>query len=106
MFKKLLKNNNGNVAIEYALIAALIAVVAIPAIDYVGQEIKCSLEHTAATLSVGNGGPSVPGRCGVTAGNNGGGHGNDDNQGSHGNGQGNGNGNGSGEQGNNGHGHN
>lgn len=90
MFKKFLKDNSGTTAIEYALIIALIAIVTIPAIQYVGQEVKCTFEKTAATLQVANGGGSTAGRCGANAGtnnNSGGGHGEheDDHDNGHGN---------------------
>lgn len=47
MFRKLLKNKKGATAIEYGLIAALIAVAAIGAMGAVGDE----LENTFGTVS-------------------------------------------------------
>ena len=48
MFKNLLKNESGATAIEYGLIAALIAVAAIAAFQLVGTNLS-SIFNTVAT---------------------------------------------------------
>ncbi len=50
MIRKFLTDTNGATAIEYALIAGLIAVVVIPAITTVGNTLKASYVNVASTL--------------------------------------------------------
>ncbi len=50
MFKKLFNNNKGATAIEYGLIAALIAVAGITAFEAVGTGITGTFDDAAAKL--------------------------------------------------------
>jgi pilus assembly protein Flp/PilA len=50
MFRKLLKNKKGATAIEYGLIAALIAVAAITAMSAVGGELNETFTHVSSEL--------------------------------------------------------
>ncbi len=50
MFKKLFKNNKGATAIEYGLIAALIAVAGITAFEAVGTGIQGTFNDAAGKL--------------------------------------------------------
>ncbi len=50
-FMKLLKNNKGATAIEYALIASLIAVVAISGMKLIGNKISMQLSNIANAIS-------------------------------------------------------
>jgi pilus assembly protein Flp/PilA len=50
MFKKLFRNNKGATAIEYGLIAALIAVAGITAFEAVGGGITGTFEEAANKL--------------------------------------------------------
>lgn len=50
MLKNLLKNNSGATAIEYALIAALVAVVIITALTFVGGETTDMYSNISSTL--------------------------------------------------------
>ena len=59
-FRAFLKNNKGATAIEYGLIAALIAVASIAAMQNLGSELRNTFATTAAklqtsTTSAGNG---------------------------------------------------
>ncbi len=54
-FKKLLSNESGATAIEYGLIAALISVVIITAVTFLGGE----LENTFSTVGTALGGAST-----------------------------------------------
>ena len=49
-FLKLIKNNKGATAIEYGLIAALIAVAAIAAMGNIGNELGTTFNEVATTL--------------------------------------------------------
>jgi pilus assembly protein Flp/PilA len=49
-FIKLLKNNEGATAIEYGLIAALIAVAAIGAMQGVGSKLSTTFTNVAGSL--------------------------------------------------------
>jgi pilus assembly protein Flp/PilA len=50
MFRKLLKNKKGATAIEYGLIAALIAVAAIGAMTAVGDQLENTFESVNSSL--------------------------------------------------------
>ena len=52
---KFMSDESGATAIEYGLIAALIAVVIIAAVTVLGGEIKTSFEKVGAAMKVGNG---------------------------------------------------
>jgi pilus assembly protein Flp/PilA len=49
-FLKLIKNNEGATAIEYGLIAALIAVAAIGAMSSIGTNLKSTFNNVAGNL--------------------------------------------------------
>jgi pilus assembly protein Flp/PilA len=49
-FKKLIKNEEGATAIEYGLIAALIAVAAIGALTAVGDQLEVTFNGVAGSL--------------------------------------------------------
>ena len=49
-FVKLLKNNKGATAIEYGLIAALIAVAAIGAMQGIGTKLSTTFNNVSAKL--------------------------------------------------------
>jgi pilus assembly protein Flp/PilA len=53
-FKKLIKNEEGATAIEYGLIAALIAVAAIAALQSVGGQLQTTFNSVADNLSTAN----------------------------------------------------
>ena len=53
-FLKLIKNSKGATAIEYGLIAALIAVAAIAALQSVGTQLKTTFNSVATNLSTAN----------------------------------------------------
>jgi pilus assembly protein Flp/PilA len=53
-FVKLLKDSKGATAIEYGLIAALIAVAAIAALTSVGTELKTTFNTVGTALSTAN----------------------------------------------------
>jgi pilus assembly protein Flp/PilA len=50
-FRKLLRDNKGATAIEYGLIAALIAVAAISAMQGLGSELKTTFSKTSSGMS-------------------------------------------------------
>jgi pilus assembly protein Flp/PilA len=50
IFRRLMKNTDGATAIEYTLIAALIAVAAITAMKYVGTGMSNTLNNVAVNL--------------------------------------------------------
>lgn len=50
MFRKLIKNNKGATAIEYGLIAALIAVAAIGAMSSLGGKLNTTFNRVANNL--------------------------------------------------------
>ena len=49
--RKFFKNNKGATAIEYGLIAALIAVAAIPAVGLVGTRVGTTFNKVGSNLS-------------------------------------------------------
>jgi pilus assembly protein Flp/PilA len=51
MFKKLIKNEKGATAIEYGLIAALIAVAAITAMQGIGTKLNSTFTSVSANLN-------------------------------------------------------
>ena len=53
-FKKLIRDEAGATAIEYGLIAALIAVAAITAMQSLGTELSTTFETVEAKLAEGN----------------------------------------------------
>ena len=53
-FLKLIRNEEGATAIEYGLIAALIAVAAISALTTVGNEVKTTFSSVGSTLTSAN----------------------------------------------------
>ena len=53
-FKKLIRNNKGATAIEYGLIAALIAVAAIGAISQFSTSLKTTFTTAATQLDTAN----------------------------------------------------
>lgn len=56
--RKLFKNEKGATAIEYGLIAALIAVAAIAALGAVGDELNTTFESVNTALSDANATPA------------------------------------------------
>jgi pilus assembly protein Flp/PilA len=54
MFRKLIKNNKGATAIEYGLIAALIAVAAIAALGTVGSQLTKTFNKVGGELTNAN----------------------------------------------------
>ena len=50
IFRKLMKNDHGATAIEYTLIASLIAVAAIAAMTSVGTKVNGVLSNVASTM--------------------------------------------------------
>jgi pilus assembly protein Flp/PilA len=55
-FTKLLRDEQGATAIEYGLIAALIAVAAMAAMQSLGSELNTTFTTVEGTLSTANGG--------------------------------------------------
>jgi pilus assembly protein Flp/PilA len=55
MFRKLLNNKKGATAIEYGLIAALIAVAAIAALGTIGTELNKTFDKVGTELNKANG---------------------------------------------------
>jgi pilus assembly protein Flp/PilA len=53
-FNKLLRDEQGATAIEYGLIAALIAVAAIAAMQSLGNELEATFSTVSSTLSAAN----------------------------------------------------
>lgn len=53
-FLKLIKNEEGATAIEYGLIAALIAVACIAALQSVGSQLSTTFSHVSSSLSSAN----------------------------------------------------
>ena len=53
-FLKLIKNEEGATAIEYGLIAALIAVACIAALQTVGSQLNTTFSHVGSSLSTAN----------------------------------------------------
>lgn len=51
MIKKLFKNDEGATAIEYGLIAALIAVAAISAMQGLGDQLESTFNTTSSTMA-------------------------------------------------------
>ena len=54
IFKKFLKDERGATAIEYGLIAALIAVAAITALQSLGGELSTTFNKVSTSMSAGN----------------------------------------------------
>lgn len=52
--KKFLKNKSGATAIEYGLIAALIAVAIITAVTTLGQQVNTTFTRVGAGVAAGN----------------------------------------------------
>ena len=52
--KKFIKNSSGATAIEYGLIAALISVVIILAVGFVGGQVKTTFSKVGSTLGSAN----------------------------------------------------
>jgi pilus assembly protein Flp/PilA len=52
-FLKLIKNNKGATAIEYGLIAALIAVAAIAAMGNIGNQLRNTFNNVSNELAAG-----------------------------------------------------
>jgi len=52
---KLFRDEAGATAIEYGLIAALIAVAAITAMNGLGNQLKSTFNNTSSAMSVANG---------------------------------------------------
>ena len=52
-FRKMLKNNKGATAIEYGLIAALIAVAAITAMQGLGTQLNTTLTNVSSQMKKG-----------------------------------------------------
>jgi pilus assembly protein Flp/PilA len=52
-FLKLIKSNKGATAIEYGLIAALIAVAAIAAMGNIGNQLGSTFNNVSTAMSVG-----------------------------------------------------
>jgi pilus assembly protein Flp/PilA len=50
-FRKMLKNEKGATAIEYGLIAALIAVAAITAMDGLGKQLNTTLTKVSSNMN-------------------------------------------------------
>ena len=53
-FHKLIRDDAGATAIEYGLIAALIAVAAITAMNGLGNQLKTTFNTTSSQMSVAN----------------------------------------------------
>jgi pilus assembly protein Flp/PilA len=53
-FKKLIRDEAGATAIEYGLIAALIAVAAITAMNGLGNQLKTTFNTTSSSMSSAN----------------------------------------------------
>jgi pilus assembly protein Flp/PilA len=53
-FLKLIKNEEGATAIEYGLIAALIAVACIAALQSVGSQLSSTFSHVSSSLTSAN----------------------------------------------------
>ena len=54
VINKLFRDEAGATAIEYGLIAALIAVAAITAMNGLGNQLKSTFNNTSSAMSVGN----------------------------------------------------
>ena len=83
MLRKLLKSESGVTTIEFALIALLVAVVALPALGPIGDELQTQFSMADSAIS---GTAVAGGDSGSASGNNGNGKGG----GNNGNGKGNG----------------
>lgn len=64
LFKKFIADDSGATAIEYGLIAALVAVVVIAALTLIGDNLTSTFENIAACLDGDNAGD---GTCPTTA---------------------------------------
>jgi len=58
--RKILRDNKGATAIEYGLIAALIAVAAIGAMTTLGQNLNTTFTTVSGNLTAGGGGGGTP----------------------------------------------
>lgn len=58
--KNFIQDEEGVTAIEYSLIAALIAVVIIGAVTLVGEQVDLTFQTVGDTLSTANGGGAAP----------------------------------------------
>lgn len=56
IFKRFRKNESGATAIEYGLIAALIAVIIIGAVTILGTQISASFTKVGSAITTANGG--------------------------------------------------
>ncbi|WP_343613211.1 Flp family type IVb pilin [Novosphingobium sp.] len=54
LLKRLVRDRTGATAIEYGLIAALIAVAAITAMKGLGNQLKSTFNSTSSAMSAGN----------------------------------------------------
>ena len=57
-FNKLRRNEEGATAIEYGLIAAMIAVAAITALDSLGEEVSATFNNVDETMADANTAPT------------------------------------------------
>ena len=87
MLRKLRECESGATAIEYALIAALVAIVALPAMGAIGDELQTQFSMVDSAIS---GEAVAGGDSGSGSGNNGNGLGNGNGGGNNGEGLGNG----------------
>ena len=56
LIRRFRRNNDGATAIEYGLIAALIAVAAIAAMTTIGENLNATFENVADEIAKGGGG--------------------------------------------------
>ena len=59
LLKKFAADESGATAIEYGLIAALVAVVAIGAMTFIGENLSTTFSNVAACLDADNAGDGV-----------------------------------------------
>jgi pilus assembly protein Flp/PilA len=60
LVKRFLKDESGATAIEYGLIAALIAVVIIGAVTVIGTQLDISFDKISTALTTANTAPATP----------------------------------------------
>jgi pilus assembly protein Flp/PilA len=58
LFRNILRDRRGGTAIEYALVATLIAVAAIAAFNNLGRQADLTLNNVSAKMDVGKAGDS------------------------------------------------
>jgi pilus assembly protein Flp/PilA len=58
LFRNILRDRKGGTAIEYALVATLIAVAAIAAFNNLGRQADLTLNNVSAKMDVGKAGDS------------------------------------------------